>query len=79
MEEQFVVLCDCMRPSTGTGLTIPLPPELTTPAVIGLGGAGLVVDYIGNEFDWQFIPMEVRIVPRDQLNGNFVEFGFNDM
>ena len=62
MDEQFVMLCNCMRPSTGTEMTIPLPPGITPETI---------VDYIGNEFDWQFIPMAMRIVPKDQLSGYF--------
>jgi len=27
-----------------------------------------MVDYIGNEFDWQFMPMNVHAVPIDQIN-----------
>ena len=59
MEEQFVVFCNCVRPQTGTEMTIPLPPEVT---------ADTMVDYIGNEFNWQFIPMNVHAVPIDQIN-----------
>ena len=58
--EEFIVFCTCVRPSTNTSLTIPLPPEVT---------AETMVDYIGNEFDWQFIPMGgVQIVPVNQCN-----------
>ena len=59
MEEQFIVFCRCVRPSTNTEMTIPLPPEVTPETV---------VDYIGNEFDWHFIPMGVQVVPIDQIN-----------
>lgn len=59
MEEQFIIFCRCIRPSTNTEMTIPLPPEVTPETV---------VDYIGNEFDWQFIPMGVQVVPIDQIN-----------
>jgi hypothetical protein len=40
-------------------MTIPLPPEITPETM---------VDYIGNEFNWQFIPLGVRVVPIDQIN-----------
>ncbi len=59
IDEQFVVFCSCIRPSTGTNMTIPLPPEITPETM---------VDYIGNEFNWQFIPLGVRVVPIDQIN-----------
>jgi hypothetical protein len=59
MEEQFIIFCNCLRTTTGTKMTIPLPPEVTPETV---------VDYIGNEFDWQFIPLGVQVVPIDQLN-----------
>jgi hypothetical protein len=52
--EKFIIFCTCVRPSTNTTLTIPLPPEVT---------ADTMVDYIGNEFDWQFMPMSVQVVP----------------
>ena len=57
--EKFIIFCTCVRSTTNTTLTIPLPPEVT---------AETMVDYIGNEFNWQFIPMGVSIVPIDQLN-----------
>ncbi|WP_348701072.1 hypothetical protein [uncultured Limnobacter sp.] len=57
-EEQFIIFCHCVRPTTGTEMTIPLPPEVTPETV---------VDYIGNEFDWMFIPMGVQVVPVDDL------------
>ena len=57
--EKFIIFCTCVRSTTTTTLTIPLPPEVT---------AETMVDYIGNEFNWQFIPMGVSIVPIDQLN-----------
>jgi hypothetical protein len=61
MEEkfEFVVFCTCVRNTTNTRLTIPLPPEVTPEKVI---------DYIGNEFNWQFIPTGVECVPFDQCN-----------
>ena len=59
MEEQFIIFCSCWRATTGTKMTIPLPPEVTPETV---------VDYIGNEFNWQFIPMNVQVVPIDQIN-----------
>jgi len=58
-DEQFVIFCNCIRPSTGTKMTIRLPAEIT---------ADTMVDYIGNEFDWQFIPLGVQAVPVDQIN-----------
>ena len=58
MEEQFVVFCNCVRPQTGTKMTIPLPPEVT---------AEMIVDYIGNEFNWQFIPLGFQVVPREAV------------
>jgi len=57
--EEFIIFCTCVRSTTNTTLTIPLPPEVT---------AETMVDYIGNAFDWQFIPMGVQVVPRDQAN-----------
>jgi len=59
MEEKFVILCTCVRNTTNTRLTILLPPEVTPETV---------VDYIGSEFNWQFIPMGVECVPLDQCN-----------
>ena len=52
-DEQFVAFCTCVRNTTNTSLTIQLPPEVTPETV---------VDYIGNEFNWQFIPMSVQVV-----------------
>jgi len=57
--EEFIIFCTCVRSTTNTSLTIPLPPEVT---------ADTMVDYIGNEFDWQFIPMGVQVVPANQCN-----------
>jgi hypothetical protein len=57
--EEFIVFCTCIRSTTNTSLTIPLPPEVT---------ADTMVDYIGNEFDWQFIPMGVQVIPANQCN-----------
>jgi len=71
--EKFIIFCTCVRPSTNTTLTIPLPPEVTadttstnTTLTIPLPPevtADTMVDYIGNEFDWQFMPMSVQVVP----------------
>ena len=60
MEEKFVVYCHCVRPSTGTKLTFPLPAAKITPETLA--------DYVGHEFDWQFIPVGVQAIPIDQLN-----------
>ena len=57
--EPFVVFCRCVRNTTGTELTFPLPPGITPETV---------VDYIGNEFDWKFIPMDLQVVPISQIN-----------
>ena len=53
MDDKFVAFCTCVRNTTNTSLTIQLPPEVTPETV---------VDYIGNEFNWQFIPMSVKVV-----------------
>jgi len=57
--EEFIIFCTCVRSKTNSTLTIPLPPEVTADAM---------VDYIGKEFNWQFMPMGVQIVPVNQCN-----------
>ena len=57
--EQFIVYCHCVRSTTGTEMTIPLPPTVTPETA---------VDYVGNEFDWQFLPMSYKVVPINEVN-----------
>jgi len=40
-------------------MTIPLPTTVTPETA---------VDYIGNEFDWQFLPMSYKVVPINEVN-----------
>ena len=57
--DEFIVYCHCVRSATGTGLTFPLPSEITPENI---------VTYIDEEFDGQFFPMTCDVIPRDQIN-----------
>ena len=68
-KEEFVIYCQCVRPTTSTTMTIPLPQHVTPENV---------VDYIGNEFNWQFIPMGVQVVPLDELRDEWQDWSLGN-
>ena len=65
----MAVFAGCVRPTTGSSLTVKLPPFV---------GPHDVVEYIGDRFDWGFIPLTVAVLPEDYLNNAFGKLGKDD-
>ncbi len=54
-EEKFTIICKAVRPSTNSSIKIEIPvDECKTPKE--------AVDYVGNLFNWQFVPLEFAVV-----------------
>lgn len=45
--------CRCVRPSTGSWITVRIPPGVTGYAI---------TDWIGGTYKWQFVPMSFDYV-----------------
>ena len=60
-KDGVVAFARCIRPSTESVINFPLPPDVTPDTL---------VDYVGNEFQWQFIPIEVVPVALEDLSND---------
>ncbi len=54
------VFCTAVRPSTQSSIEVVLPDELVD-EVEKSGDITKAADWIGNEFNWQFIPMKFEV------------------
>ena len=63
---EYVLFCHCVRPSTKSKLTFPLPISIHENDKKGIAD-GSLIDYVGEEFNWQFIPVGVTAIPVEQL------------
>lgn len=54
------VLCTAVRPSTQSSIEIVLPNEVVE-EVEKSGDITKAADWIGNEFNWQFIPLKFEV------------------
>tara|TARA_A100001515_G_C4518811_1_gene192668 strand:- start:202 stop:381 length:180 start_codon:yes stop_codon:yes gene_type:complete len=55
-----MVICKAVRPSTGSTIEVELPTEIVK-AVEDQSSPTPAVEWIGNEFNWQFIPASFKI------------------
>jgi hypothetical protein len=51
------VYCKVVRPSTGSELSIEIPEDIVR-EVNAAQDTATVVDWIGEEFNWQFVPLK---------------------
>lgn len=51
------VYCKVVRPSTGSELSIEIPEDIVR-KVEGIMSPAPACDWIGEEFNWQFIPLK---------------------
>ena len=54
------VLCTAVRPSTQSSVEVVLPDEVVE-EVEKSGDIAKATDWIGNEFNWQFIPLKFEV------------------
>lgn len=54
------VVCTAVRPSTQSSIEIVLPNEVVE-EVEKSGDVAKAADWIGNEFNWQFIPLKFEV------------------
>ena len=54
------VLCTAVRPSTQSSIEVVLPDEVVE-EVEKSGDITKAADWIGNEFNWQFIPLKFEV------------------
>lgn len=47
------VYCKAVRPSTGSELSVEIPEN-----IVREGNADEAIDWIGEEFNWRFIPLK---------------------
>lgn len=54
-DQKFTVICKAVRPTTNSSIKVEIPvDECKTPTE--------AVDYVGNLFNWQFVPLEFAVV-----------------
>lgn len=54
-DQKFTVICKAVRPTTNSIIKVEIPvDECKTPKD--------AVDYVGNLFNWQFVPLEFTVV-----------------
>jgi len=51
------IYCKVLRPSTGSELSVEIPEDIVR-EVNAMQDAATACDWIGEEFNWQFIPRE---------------------
>jgi len=61
------VMCKAVRPTTGSSIEVEIPADIVKQVEVD-GDHSIAVDWIGNEFGWQFIPMSFEI-PQEGKNG----------
>jgi len=54
------VICRAVRPSTGSVIAVEIPENIVQAAEESLSHS-IAVDWIGKEFNWQFIPQGFEI------------------
>jgi hypothetical protein len=60
-----VIVCKAMRPSTGSKIEIQMPFQVVQ-SVQTTNDITLATEWVGKEFDWQFIPMSFEIVENNE-------------
>jgi len=50
------IVCKAVRPTTGSSIEVEIPTDVVKDVEVD-GDHSIAVDWIGNEFGWQFIPM----------------------
>ena len=55
------VMCKAVRPTTGSSIEVEIPADIVKQVEVD-GDHSIAVDWIGNEFGWQFIPMSFDLV-----------------
>ena len=61
------VMCKAVRPTTGSSIEVEIPADIVKQVEVD-GDHSIAVDWIGNEFDWQFIPMNFEVT-KESANG----------
>ena len=57
-DQKFTVICKAVRTTTNSSIKVEIPmDECKTPTE--------AVDYVGNLFNWQFVPLEFAVVTRE--------------